>query len=138
MLLDILSFGKFREIEPNIIEITIFEGVELDRQRIGLVVAALTERFGEERYAILSNRVNRYCHTHESMQALAELANLSGFAILIYSSISHVAAGIHELYQDNARVFCSRGAALEWLRQGLIEGDKSVRQSVYGEVAAAH
>lgn len=120
MLLDILPFGRFREIETNIIEATIFEGVELDRHRIELVFAGLTERYGQERYAILSNRVNRYSHTHESMQALAGLANLGGFAILVYSSISTVAAGIHELYQDNAKVFYSRSAALEWLRQSLL------------------
>ncbi|NTV15301.1 MAG: hypothetical protein HGA96_15440 [Desulfobulbaceae bacterium] len=120
MLLDILPFGQFLEIEPNIMEATIFEGVEMDRHRIDLVFAGLTERYGQERYAILSNRVNRYSHTHESMQALAGLANLAGFAILVYSSISTVAAGIHELYQDNAKVFYSRTAALAWLRQSLL------------------
>lgn len=122
MLLDILPFGQFREIETNIIEATIFEGVELDRQRIAQVAAGLDELYHNERYAILSNRVNRYSHTHESMQALAELPNLAGLAILVYSSISTVAAGIHELYQDNAKVFYSRPAAVEWLRQTLPPG----------------
>lgn len=123
MLLDILPFGQFREIEKNIVEATIFEGVELDRQRIAQVAAGLDERYRNERYAILSNRVNRYSHTHESMQSLAELPNLAGLAILVYSSISTVAAGIHELYQDNAKVFYSRPAAVDWLRQSLAPGD---------------
>lgn len=119
MLLDILPFGQFREIDKNIIEATIFEGVELDYRRISQVAAGLNERYRNERYAILSNRVNRYSHTHESMQALAELPNLAGLAILVYSSISTVAAGIHELYQDNAKVFYSRPAAVDWLRRAL-------------------
>jgi hypothetical protein len=123
MLLDILPFGQFREIEKNIIEATVFEGVELDRQRIAQVAAGLDEWYGNEPYAILSNRVNRYSHTHESMQSLAELPNLSGLAILVYSSISTVAAGIHELYQDNAKVFYSRPAAVDWLRQTLVVVD---------------
>lgn len=123
MLLDILPFGQFREIEKNIIEATIFEGVELNRQRISQVIAGLDEKYRDERYAILSNRVNRYSHTHESLQALADLPNLAGLAILVYSSISTVAAGIHELYQDNAKVFYSRPAALEWLRQSLMKID---------------
>jgi hypothetical protein len=122
MLLDILPFGQFREIEKNIIEATIFEGVELDRQRIVQLAAGLDERYRNESYAILSNRVNRYSHTHESMQSLAELPNLTGLAILVYSSISTVAAGIHELYQDNAKVFYSRPAAVDWLRQTLAPG----------------
>jgi hypothetical protein len=119
MLLDILPFGQFKEIEPNIIEVTIFEGVEMDRHRIELMAAGLRERYGQGRFAILSNRINRYSHTHESMQALAELTNLAGFAVLVYSSISTVAAGIHELYQENAKVFYSRSAALEWLKMNL-------------------
>lgn len=122
MLLDILPFGQFREIENNIIEATIFEGVELDSRRSAQIVAALYERYRDERYAILSNRVNRYSHTHESMQILAELPNLTGLAILVYSSVSTVAAGIHELYQDNAKVFYSRPAAIKWLRQTLAPG----------------
>jgi len=126
MLLDMLPFGSFREIETNIIEATIFEGVELDRHRIDLVVAGLTERYGQGRYGILSNRINRYSHTHESMQALAGLVNLGGFAILVYSSISTVAAGIHELYQENAKVFYARSAAIEWLRLSLAPVDPRV------------
>jgi hypothetical protein len=123
MLLDILPFGQFREIEKNIIEATIFEGVELDRQSIAMVAAGLAEKYRNERHAILSNRVNRYSHTHEAMQALADLPNLSGMAILVYSSISMAAAGIHELYQENAKVFYSHPAAMEWLRLTLTHVD---------------
>jgi len=123
MLLDILPFGQFREIEPNIIEATVFEGVGLDCWRIAQVIAGLDERYRDERYALLSNRVHRYSHTHESMQALAELPNLAGLAILVYSSISTVAADMHGLYQDNARVFYSRPAAMEWLRESLSRSD---------------
>lgn len=136
MLLDILPFGEFREIEKNIIEATIFEGVELNRQRIDLVIAGLDERFGHERYAVLSNRVNRYSHTHESLQALAELPNLAGLAVLVYSAISTVAAGIHELYQDNAKVFYSRLAALEWLRQSLVLVDPADDPELWREKSA--
>jgi len=119
MLLDILPFGQFREIEKNIIEATIFEGVELNRKLMVQIVCGLEEMYRNERYAILSNRVNRYSHTHESMQFLAEMPNLTGLAVLVYSSISTISAGIHELYQDNARVFYSRGAAVDWLRASL-------------------
>jgi hypothetical protein len=118
MLLDMLPFGVFREIEPQIIEATIFEGVELDRYKIELILAGLNEKYRKP-YAVLSNRINRYSHTHESMQAVAEERQLKGMAILVYSSISNVAAGIHELYQDNVRVFHVREAALEWLRRIL-------------------
>lgn len=136
MLLDILPFGQFREIEKNIIEATIFEGVELDHRHIAQVVAGLDELYPQGRYGILSNRVNRYSHTHEAMQALADLPKLAGMAILVYSSISTMAAGIHELYQDNAKVFYSRAAAVEWLRQALAAGGP-VEHQVWPRVKTA-
>jgi hypothetical protein len=124
MLLDMLPFGEFREVEPQIIEVTIFEGVELDRHKIELILAGFNEKYHKP-YAVLSNRINRYSHTHESMQAMADERQLRGMAVLVYSSISNVAAGIHELYQDNVRVFHVREAALEWLRR-LMTSDANV------------
>jgi hypothetical protein len=128
MLLEMLPFGDFLEVEPRIVEATIFEGVELDRQKIDLVLAGLNERYNEP-YAILSNRIHSYSHTHESMQALADEPLLKSMAILVYSSISNVAAGIHELYQDNARVFHVRQAALDWLRRTLVSEDVAMGRS---------
>jgi hypothetical protein len=121
LLLDKLQFGEFREIAPQIVEATIFEGVELDRHKIGLILGGLNEKYRGP-YAILSNRIHSYSHTHESMQALADENRLVGMAVLVYSPISNVAAGIHELYQENVRVFHIRQAALEWLRR-LMPGD---------------
>lgn len=125
MLLETLPFGQLLEIEKNIVEATIFEGMELNRQHMTQIFMGLDRRYHNERYAVLSNRVYRYSHTHESMQAIAKQSNLAGFAILVYSSISTVAAGIHELYQDNSKVFYSQPAALEWLRERLASGGES-------------
>ncbi len=119
MLLEKFHFGEFREIEPNIIEAIIYEGVELDRLMIETVRAVFNERYRGP-YVILSNRIHRYSHTHDSMLAVADDLRLRGLGILVYSAISSVAAGIHEIYQDNVRVFHVRETALEWLRQALI------------------
>lgn len=122
MLLDTLEFGQFKEIENNIIEATIFEGVELSRQGMSQIFSALDEKYRNEPYAIISNRVYRYSHTHESMQALSENPNLAGLAVLVDNPIAEVVGSLHELYQDNAKVFYSRGAATKWLRQRLVSG----------------
>jgi hypothetical protein len=124
-MLDLLPFGQFKEIENNIVEIIIFEGVELNLQRTRQLCAGLAEKYRNERYAILSNRLFRYCHTHESMQTLAENQQLAGFAVLVNNPISAVAGSIHELYQDNSKVFYTRLSAVEWLRQRLVAGAKN-------------
>lgn len=118
MKLDDLTFGTFREIEPNIIEIIINEGVELSRQHIERIEERLLEKYGGM-YALLINRVNSYSHTLDSMQKVAKLRNLTALAIVVYSEVSVHAARIHHLYQDNVQVFEDKESATAWLRDSI-------------------
>jgi hypothetical protein len=116
MILDELTFGIFREIEPGIIEIIINEGIELGAKHIEKTEAGLLEQYKSASYALLINRVNQYSHTFESIQKVAKLKNLAALAIVVYSDISKHAAKIHLMYQDNLRVFDDRQKAIAWLR----------------------
>jgi hypothetical protein len=118
MILDELSFGIFREIEPNIMEITINEGVELKRQHIERIEEGLLEKYSSS-YALLINRVNSYSHTHDSMQKVAKLQNLAALAIVVYSNVSGYSAKLHGLFQDNVQVFEAKDVAMAWLRNSL-------------------
>ena len=115
MILDGLTFGIFREIEPGIMEIIINEGIELQSKHIDKIEAGLLEHYSGT-YALLINRVNSYSHTLESMQKVAKLQNLAALAIVVYSDMSKQAAMIHHLYQDNLRVFEDKEKAIVWLR----------------------
>jgi uncharacterized protein (DUF2384 family) len=119
MKIDELSFGTFREAEPNIMEIIIHEGVELRSKHIDQIEKGLLEKYGCP-YACLINRVNRYSHTHDSMQRVAKMQNLTRLAIVVYSSVGELAAKIHRLYQDNVRVFDDREKAISWLRESIV------------------
>ncbi len=115
MILDGITFGSFREIEPGIMEIVINEGIELGSKHIDNIEAGLLELYSDA-YALLINRVNSYSHTLESMQKVAKLQNLAALAIVVYSDMSKQAAMIHHLYQDNLRVFEDKERAIVWLR----------------------
>ncbi len=115
MILDELTYGVFREVEPNIMEITINEGIELRSQHIEQIEQGLLEMYSSS-YALLINRVNSYSHTHEPMQKIPELRNLAALAIVVYSEASVYAAKLHGLFQDNVQVFDNKESALVWLR----------------------
>lgn len=118
MILEELSFGIFREIEPNIMEIIINEGFEIHGLHIARIEEGLLEIYSSL-YALLINRVNSYSHTHESMQKVAKLQNLAALAILVYSNISGHSAMLHRLFQDNVQVFQDRDRAMAWLRNSI-------------------
>jgi hypothetical protein len=121
MLLDSLEFGTFQEIEPNIMEIIIHEGVELRESHIDLIEKGLVERYGCP-YALLINRVNSYSHTHASMQRVAQLQNMTRLAILVHGTVAKHAADVHKLYQENLKVFDDREKAIIWLRESIVSG----------------
>jgi hypothetical protein len=123
MILDELTIGTFQEIAPNIIEIIINEGVELNRKHIQRVEEGLLEKYGGE-YALLINRVNSYSHTHDSMQKVSKMRNLAAIAIVVYSNVSEKAATLHQLFQDNIRIFEGKEKALTWLVERLNKKDR--------------
>ena len=119
MILDDLAFGTFREIEPNIMEIIIHEGIELRRAHIDMMEKGLLEQY-DCPYALLVNRVNSYSHTHSSMERITQAQNLTRFAVLVYSSVAEHAAKVHRLYQDNMQIFDDREEAIAWLRESIV------------------
>ena len=121
MILDELTFGIFREIEPGIMEIIINEGIELNSKHIERIEEGLLEKYSHP-YALLINRLNAYSHTHASMQRVAMLRNLTALAIVVYSDVSKHAAMVHQLYQDNLQVFGDKNTATAWLRDSMKMG----------------
>jgi hypothetical protein len=122
MTLDELTFGTYKEIEANIVEVIINEGVELTKKMIQQAEKALLEKYGSDSYALLVNRVHSYSHTVGSMQQVAKMKNLAAIAILVYSDSSKQAATIHELFQKNIHVFENREESITWLKTFLASG----------------
>lgn len=115
MLLGDLPFGTFEEIEPNVMEITIHEGVQMSEEYIELIEQGLLQKY-DGAYALLVNRKNAYSHGHESLARIAELKNVSAIAIVAYSDSSVMAAKMHLLYSSNVQIFTNKMSALNWLR----------------------
>ena len=119
MILEYLNFGTFTEIEPNIMEMIIDDGVELDRAKLTIVAAGLYEKFKKDPYAILANRQNVYFHTNSSMDVYANLKNLKCMANLIIDDDSHTEESSAKSLAGPARTFQHRDEAISWLKETL-------------------
>jgi len=119
MILDYLNFGTFNEIEPNILEMIIDDGVELDRAKLTIVAAGLYEKFQKNSYAILANRQNIYSHTKSSIDVYANLKNLKGMANLINLDGSDHEDSSAKSLAGLARSFQNRDEAISWLKETL-------------------
>ena len=121
MILDHLQFGIFREIEPNIMEITIKDGVDLDQAKMSVVAVGLCEKYQKRPYAILANRENAYFHFYESMEVYANLINLRGVANLVKVKVPAGKTQVEDENPDKIRTFRNREKAINWLKKTLSE-----------------
>ncbi len=121
MILDYLNFGTFKEIEPNIMEMIIDGGVELDRAKLTIVAAGFYEKFKKNSFAVLANRQNVYFHTNSSMDVYGNLKNLKGMANLTHSEGSDLEDPSAESLIGFGRNFQCRDKAISWLKETLVQ-----------------
>ena len=119
MILDLIPFGSFKEIEPNIVEITINDGVEVDRAKLSVVATGLCEKYRGP-YAILANRHNRYFHTDGSLDIYNNLSNLKGIAHLVQEGSSTMNCSTIK-DETHPRIFNDRAEAILWLKEALAQ-----------------
>ncbi|MDT8335240.1 MAG: hypothetical protein RQ753_06060 [Desulfurivibrionaceae bacterium] len=118
MILDKLQFGTFREIEPDIMEITIKDGVELDRAKLSVVAVGLCEKYQNRPYAILANRDNVFFQFYEAMEVYDNLNNLKGMANLVDDENARDIR-LKDEKSDKIRTFQDRRKAISWLKTAL-------------------
>ena len=119
MILDLIPFGSFKEVGPNIVEITIDDGVELDRAKLSVVATGLCEKYREP-YAILANRCNSYFHTDGSHEIYSNLSNLKGMAYLVHEDASSLNCYIDK-DGNPPKTFHDREEAILWLQERLAQ-----------------
>jgi hypothetical protein len=119
MILDKLQFGTFMELEPDIMEITIKNGVELDRAKLSVVALGLCEKYKKKPYAILANRDNIFFQLYEAMEVYDNLSNLKGMANLVNDRSATKKIRLKNENGKKIRIFRDRQKAISWLKQTL-------------------
>lgn len=120
-----IHYAGFYEISNNIMGISIFDGVEIDIGKAKEIGASLTERYGEEPFCILCNRMYRYSYTREALRELGRVENLLGIAVLVHGGVSFGLSQVHKLYQQNVKIFWTQKNAIAWLEE-IINANKRI------------
>ncbi len=118
-----LSFGTLEVIAPQIFEVIVDEGVEMNLRMVGEYHAALNQLRAGRSYRLLVNKRNTYTYTFEAQQALLDLAGLEVCAVVAETAggtlgtRSLLSVGGHgRPLAYEVRLFSARAPALEWLK----------------------
>lgn len=117
-----LSFGTVTLLRPDLAEVIVNEGVEMDMDMVDEYHVFLSE-FVAEPCGILINKKNQYSYTFEAQLAISNLEKIEAMAVLAYSEAARVATETlmklptHQHW--NLKIFSDRAAALRWLEQHL-------------------
>ena len=112
-----LDFGILILVHPNILEVIIDDGVEMNEEMVSTYNATLDELLPEEGY-LLINKINPYSYTFDGMRNIANLDKIKAMAIVSYRSETDNATRVVDFTRktkNKLETFKSRESALAWL-----------------------
>ncbi|GAA4281428.1 hypothetical protein [Gaetbulibacter aestuarii] len=113
-----LSFGEITILEPNLAEVIINEGIELDENMVLEYTEFLNDNLDTPYYLII-NKKHSYSYTFGAQKTLANLEFIGAYAVVatnlgaVMSTETLVRIGDNP--NLNLQIFGSREEALEWL-----------------------
>lgn len=120
-----LSFGTVTLLRPDLAEVIVNEGIELDMDMVDEYHMFLSE-FLKDPCGTLINKKNQYAYTFEAQLAISNLEKIKAIAVLVYSEAARVATQTlmhlptHKHW--NLKIFSERDAGLHWLMLELGNG----------------
>ncbi len=117
-----LSFGTVTVLRPDLAEVIVNEGVEMDRDMVDEYHMFVSE-FLAESCGILINKKHQYTYTFEAQLEIANLEKIKAMAVVVYSDATRIATeALMKLpthSQWNLKIFPDREAGLAWLDRQL-------------------
>ncbi|TNF35491.1 MAG: hypothetical protein EP315_05765 [Gammaproteobacteria bacterium] len=115
-----LEFGNIIILQPDIAEVIIKEGIEMDEAMVDTYHQFLLNKLSAP-FSLLVNKIHRYTYSFHAQLKLATIPEIHSMAVVTYSHISEVATqSLYSLPRNtpwNLRTFASRDEALQWLKQ---------------------
>jgi hypothetical protein len=118
----VLSFGTITLLRPDLAEVIVNEGIEMDMDMVDEYHMFVSELLAEP-CGTLINKKNRYTYTFEAQLAIATLEKIKASAVVVYSETSRISTDallkLPTHLQQNIKMFSNRDAGLRWLEQQL-------------------
>jgi hypothetical protein len=118
----VLSFGTVTLLRPDLAEVIVDEGVEMNMDMVDEYHMFVSELLADPCGALI-NKKNRYTYTFEAQLAISTLEKIRATAVLVYSDASRISTDallkLPTHLRQNVKIFSNRDAGLHWLEQQL-------------------
>jgi len=113
-----LSFGEITILKPNLAEVIVDNGVEMDLAMVEEYHDFLLTHL-QHPFNLLINKRNQYTYSFDAQKHLGTLSQINSMAVVAYSSISEQStynlASFPRTKPWNLQIFEDRKTALQWL-----------------------
>lgn len=121
-----LSFAKIIIIQPDIAEVIVNQGIEMNMTMVNEYHQFLLDHL-QAPFCLLINKINDYTYDFEAQMNLANLEEINAMAVVSYSRTTEVSTNAlaKQTFREsdwNLRIFTEREDALNWLRQQQCAG----------------
>lgn len=117
-----LSFGTVTLLRPDLTEVIVNEGVEMDLDMVDEYHMFISE-FLADPCATLINKLHQYTYTFEAQMSLSTLDKIKAIAIVVYTETARITTTnllkLPTHAGQNVKIFSDREAGLRWLEQQL-------------------
>jgi hypothetical protein len=117
-----LSFGTATLLAPNLVEVIVNEGVEMDLVMVREYHAFINKELATP-CGTLINKKNSYSFTFEAELEISNLNKIKAIAAVVYNEAGRIATefvgALPTHKQWNMKIFNDRQAALDWLHEQL-------------------
>jgi len=113
-----LSFAKINILQPDIAEVIVNEGVELNLAMVEEYHSFLLSHL-QPPFSLLINKMHSYTYDFDAQQKLATLPEIHVMAVVAYNYITEKTTEVLASYPReqkwNLVIFSDRSEALDWL-----------------------
>ena len=116
------SFGKFIKHSESLVEVIIYEGVDLDQSHAD-EINSFFQREMSQHFGVLSNMVNNHSYKFNGALKVGNSPLQKKAALLVYSKVAEknmeLVKGIQKISHPGKeiRIFTKRKEALAWLKE---------------------
>ncbi len=117
-----LSFAEIRNIDPQICEVIINDGVEIDAAMVEECHEFLRAN-AQLTSALLINKKNDYTYSFAAQQNLLDLPHIKAMAFVVYKEstrrVVELLSLVPKQYPWNIKIFTEYEKAIDWLQNEL-------------------
>ncbi len=127
-----LSFAKINILQPDIAEVVVNEGIEMNMEMVNEYHRFLLANL-KAPFSLLINKINSYSYDFQAQINLAVLKEINVMAVVTYSNVTRhstqmLSSNVPRKIDWNLQLFDDKNSALTWLeamqtkmKQGLKE-----------------